>query len=84
MALRYVCAWCGENADASDLADAPIDAGTTLRCNVCTQLTVVDLFQPDERAALYGQKGEGARAAELDAAVMKFKASLDAGRHRED
>jgi hypothetical protein len=82
--LKYVCPWCGGRANADDLQRAPIEAGDVLRCDICTQPCVVDLFRPDERAALYGQQGESARAAELDAQVKKFKATLEAGRHKDE
>jgi DNA-directed RNA polymerase subunit RPC12/RpoP len=49
--MNFICAHCG----AWVLIEADfLDSGTTLTCNECGKVTIVDLFRPEERAKLYG------------------------------
>jgi len=46
--LTYICAHCGGFAEVPLLAVEVLDSGTTLVCDKCDGLTVVDLFTPEE------------------------------------
>ena len=50
--MKFLCAHCGR---FSSTKYNRIDSGLTLVCIYCGQVTVVDLFKPADRAALYAQ-----------------------------
>ena len=58
--MKYVCAWCG--TFAHDHRVDIYDNGTTLTCNECKEVTIVDLDRPGNRTARY-EALEDARAA---------------------
>ncbi len=54
--MTYICQYCGGIVEIEANVD-PLDSGTTLECSSCAGITVVDLFQPDERRRLYQDAG---------------------------
>lgn len=74
MKIKYICSWCG--TFAADHRVDIYDNGTTLTCNKCKEVTVVDLDRPENRTTRY-EAIKDARAAGfaegLEAAAVTAK-----------
>lgn len=48
--MKYICAYCGI---LSKVKMDILEAGSKLVCEECEEITILDLFKPQERADLY-------------------------------